>query len=127
MKKSQKKETAAFPSVADDILESMAEFTEALRNNEVAKRMSIRRVKFNLQPAAYDPELVRMTRKLLNASQTLFAEFLGTSPKTVRSWEQGINPPSKMACRFMDEIRNQPEFWRERLAKSFEVQEAAPV
>jgi len=47
----------------------------------------------------------------------LFAHFLGVSVKTVRSWEQG-KTPSDIASRFMDEIRHNPNYWRQRLKES---------
>jgi HTH-type transcriptional regulator/antitoxin HigA len=56
-------------------------------------------------------------RKVLNASQALFAQFLGVSVKAVRKWESG-QAPSEMACRFMDEIRRNPKYWHKRLRES---------
>ncbi len=67
------------------------------------------------KPGPYGPEQVKETRRLLNASQALFAKFLGVSASTVRAWEHGTNVPSALACRFMDEIRREPERWVERL------------
>ena len=57
---------------------------------------------------------VLATRKLLRVSQVLFAQFLGVSPKTVRAWEQGRSEPKDIACRFMDEIQRNPDYYRER-------------
>lgn len=102
-------------SVESEILEALSEFTDALKNGEVSKRFTCRQIKLDLKPSSYSPELVKTTRKLLQVSQVLFARFLGISPKTVRSWEQGVNTPSPMACRFMDEIRRSPDYWIERL------------
>ena len=102
-------------SVESDILEALGEFTEALKNGDVARRLTCRQIQLDLEPAVYDPQLVKKTRRLLKVSQTLFARFLGVSPQTVRSWEQGINTPSLMACRFMDEIRHSPDYWIKRL------------
>jgi putative transcriptional regulator len=62
--------------------------------------------------------LVKQTRALLGASQAVFANFLGVSVKTVRAWEQGVNTPSAMACRFMDEIRRDPKHWIARLSEA---------
>jgi putative transcriptional regulator len=102
-------------SVESEILEALGEFTDALKKGEVTRLLTCRQVKLDLKPAVYGPELVKKTRRLLKVSQALFARFLGVSPKTVRSWEQGINTPSPMACRFMDEIRRAPDYWIERL------------
>ena len=110
-----KKEDGLGGSVENEILEALAEFTDTLEKGEVTRRLTCRQVKLNLEPSRYSPQLVMKTRKVLGVSQPLFARFLGVSPKTVRSWEQGVNPPSPMACRFMDEIRRTPAHWAARL------------
>ncbi len=97
------------------ILGALGDLADAVERGEVTERFTCRQVKLNLKPRPYPPERVKETRRLLRISQTLFARFLGTSPKTVRSWEQGINPPNPMACRFMDEIQHRPEYWSKRL------------
>ncbi len=102
-------------SVEIEILEALEDFTDALEKGEVLERFTCRQIKLQLEPTHYNSELVKKTRKVLGVSQTLFARFLGVSPKTVRAWEQGINIPHPMACRFMDEIRQAPSHWAERL------------
>jgi putative transcriptional regulator len=97
------------------IIDALADFTDALEKGEVSKRFTCRQVKLNLQNQPYSPKLVKETRGVLGVSQSLFARFLGVSPKTVHAWEQGVNTPSAMACRFMDEIRRSPDHWRKRL------------
>jgi putative transcriptional regulator len=74
-----------------------------------------RRVELRLEPTIYAPATVKHTRALLKASQAVFARLLGVSVNSVRAWEQGINVPSSIACRFMDEIRRDPAYWIERL------------
>lgn len=86
-------------------------------------RFTCRTFVLDLEPASYNPNDVKSTRKLLSASQGMFAKFLGVSIKTVRAWEQGTNTPSDMACRFMDEIRRNPDYWRSRLRESVRVKE----
>jgi len=98
-------------SVESEILEALSEFTEALEKGEVRKRLNCRQVKLNLKRTAYSPSLVKKTRETLGISQPLFARFLGVSPQTVKSWEQGVNEPFPMACRFMDEIRRNRDYW----------------
>ena len=71
----------------------------------------------DLQPTQYDAASVKKVRKLLGASQSIFARFLGVTAKTVQSWEQGQSTPSDMACRFLDEIRAAPEYWLNRLRR----------
>lgn len=66
------------------------------------------------------PELsaaqVRSIRESLGLSQALFATFLGVGIPTVRSWEQGHRAPSAMARRFLGVIRDDPEYWKRKLA-----------
>ncbi|MDO8472572.1 MAG: helix-turn-helix domain-containing protein [Dehalococcoidia bacterium] len=102
-------------SVENEIIEALTGFTDAMEKSEVCERFTCRQIKLNLKPTQYSPALVRRTRRMLGLSQVLFARFLGISPKTVRSWEQGINTPTPMACRFMDEIRQNREYWANRL------------
>lgn len=104
-------------SVAERIVGRLTDFTEALGRGDV-DRFTRRTVRLKLRPATYDPKLVRRTRKLLGASQAVFAQFLGVSHRTVRSWERGENTPSGTAARFMDEIRRDPRYWTKRLAES---------
>lgn len=102
--------------LATELLEGMQEFTEALESSsEISEQFNVRTIKLNLQPTDYSAEAARAARELLGASQAVFAEFLGVSVKTVQAWEQGINPPSGMAARFMDEIRHNPAIYRKRL------------
>src|SRR5579883_1535751 len=86
------------------------------------RHFTVRIYKADFTPRAYEPDDVRRVRGLLGMSQVLFARFLGVDANTVRSWEQGTRPPSPIARRFMDEIENDPEHWRERM-----VQEAVEV
>jgi DNA-binding transcriptional regulator YiaG len=89
----------------------------------IEEKYTRRRVVLELQPRTYSARQVKETRKLLNASQALFAQFLGVSATSVRSWEQGV-APSGMARRFMDEIRRDPQYWRSRLKESLKVRGA---
>ena len=113
-------------SVEERIVKRLAGFVDALQADEkISERFTCRTVVLNLEPTAYGPKGVVAIRKLLGASQAVFAKFLGTSIKTVRAWEQGINPPKEMACRFMDEIQRNPEYWRNRLRESVVVKAPA--
>ena len=107
-------------TIADEILAGLNEFADALEdgNDDVLQKFTCHRVILDLKPESYSPEKVKTTRDTLSASQVLFAKFLGASVKTVRSWEQGIAEPNPMACRFMDEIRRNPDYYRKRLQES---------
>lgn len=103
-------------TTGEKIIEGLQEFTDALKNREtVSEQLNCRKIVLDLKPTPYDPKLVRETRELLNVSQAVFAGFLGVSTNTVQAWEQGINTPNDMACRFMDEIRRDPQYWLQRL------------
>ncbi len=78
-----------------------------------------------LEPTQYDPALVKATRKVLGMSQSLFARFIGKSVNAVQAWEQGVNTPDPMACRFMDEIRHDPKHWKSRFLEILETKEPA--
>lgn len=106
-------------SVADRILQRLQGFTEALeRGVPISGKFTCRQIELDLKPTPYDPKLVKETRRLLGVSQAVFAQLLGVSAKTVRAWEQGVNPPKRMACRFMDEIRRDRKYWIERLKEA---------
>jgi putative transcriptional regulator len=89
----------------------------------IEKKYKCHRVTLDLQPHAYTAERVRRARRILNASQEVFAKFLGVSVKTVRKWEGG-SAPNNLACRFMDEIHRNPDYWKRRLKESITVRTA---
>ena len=106
------------PSIEEEIIDALADFSDALEMDQVQQRLTCRQIKLDLEPGEYGPALVKKTREILGLSQSLFARFLGTSPNTIRAWEQGINTPHPMACRFMDEIRHNPDYWKQRLREA---------
>jgi DNA-binding transcriptional regulator YiaG len=103
-------------SVGARIIQGLEEFVATLERKEpINEKFTCRTVAFDHRPTRYHPKLVKETRAILNASQAVFARFLGVSVKAVRAWEQGVNTPSVIACRFMDEIRVNPAYWTRRL------------
>ncbi|HUY36159.1 MAG TPA: hypothetical protein VMV69_25700 [Pirellulales bacterium] len=103
-------------SVGKELVRRLKGFTEEIeRTKEIAERFTCRTVRLSIQPKSYSAELVKETRRMLRASQVIFANFLGVAPNTVRDWEQGIKHPSGAACRLMDEIRQNPQYWLKRL------------
>ena len=54
----------------------------------------------------YDEKRVKTLRLELGLSQSVFADALGVSKKTVEAWESGRNVPSGTACRLLEVIRN---------------------
>jgi putative transcriptional regulator len=121
------KDTKNGKTVGARIIAGLQEFVEALEKKEpIAEKFTCRVVALDLQPTPHSPELVKEVRERLGASQSVFARFLGVSVKTVRSWEHGINTPSDMACRFMDEIRLNPDYWIRRLKQAIVPKSRAP-
>lgn len=111
MAKSRKKK-----SVGGRIVGALKEFSEAVEAGEdLQQRFTCRTIHLNLEPQTYNPDMVKKTRDLLGASQSIFAQFLGVSASAVQDWEQGAKPPKGSACRLMDEIRTNPDYWRRRL------------
>ncbi len=104
-------------NIAREMIDGLNELAGAVRRgDDLSKKFNVRDVALAIKPTNYTPALVKKTRKALNASQVLFARFLGVSPATVRAWERGVNVPSDVAARFMDEIRHDPAYWRRRFA-----------
>ncbi len=112
----KRKQTPRRTTLGEEIIEGLAELKEALATGEpLAARFNCRQVVLELEPHEFEPADVRCTRRLLGASQGVFAKFLGVSLQTVRAWEQGTKSPREVARRFMDEIRRDPTYWRARL------------
>jgi putative transcriptional regulator len=109
-------------SVEARIISRLGKFVDVLAANKpIAKEFTCRTVVLDLGTVPYNEKMVKATRRLLRASQMIFAKFLGVSVATVRGWEQGTVAPGKMACRFLDEIRRNPDFWRGRLSESVRI------
>jgi DNA-binding transcriptional regulator YiaG len=83
----------------------------------VEKKFTVRQVRAG---AFATPALaagdVTAIRKSLGASQAVFAALIGANVATVRAWEQGVNPPSGVAAKFLSEIRADPDYWKARIA-----------
>ncbi len=68
-------------------------------------------------PGPYSPEQIHAIRMRLGLKQSQFADVLNVSDKTVKAWEQGINPPSGPALRLLQIAELHPEvFWERREA-----------
>lgn len=103
------------PTAEERIIQGLEQFADALdKGQDVTQTFTCRKIVLDLEPASYSPELVKKTRAMLGMSQAMFAQFLGASRQAVQKWEQGRGKPEPIACRFMDEIRRNPEYWRER-------------
>jgi DNA-binding transcriptional regulator YiaG len=108
--------------LGDKIERALLEFADALeRGKKITRKFKCHKVILNLHPVPYSPAKVKATRKLIRASQDIFAQFLGVSPGALRAWEQGRQPPPDMACRFMDEIQRNPDYFRRIMREAVRV------
>jgi putative transcriptional regulator len=106
-------------TIADELIAGFTGLADALESGRgLGPESNCYRMRLDLKPHTYTKKRVKATRKLLGASQRVFGSFLGVSVKTVSQWEQGLGRPHSMACRFMDEINLNPEYYRKRLRDS---------
>ncbi len=113
-------------SLGDKIVAGLTEFRDALATGQpIEKRFTVRTVELNLKSRQYDAKSVRRTRLGLNVSQAVFARIVGASVDTIEAWEQGQREPTPMACRLLDEINRNREYWLDVLRKSAKEAPAA--
>jgi putative transcriptional regulator len=115
-----KKQTVADPNrpIGKELVQRLGRFIGELSTvDKLSDRFTCRTVKLNLKPTVYNSKRVKATREKLHASQSIFAQFLGVSASAVQDWEQDNKPPSGSACRLMDEIQANPDYWRKRLVE----------
>lgn len=107
------------PTLADEVIAGLTELADELEaGGDIGTTFNCYQIRLDLRPETYTPKLVKETRALLGASQSVFARFLGVSVKSVSQWERGVGSPSPIACRFMDEIRRNPDHYVTRLRES---------
>jgi putative transcriptional regulator len=98
-----------------EVIEALAELRDALRDRvPLETKYTVRQGVAVEPPPRLTPADVRGVRESLGLSQSVFADFLGTSPSTVRSWEQGQKQPSPTARRFLGLIAADPSYWSDR-------------
>lgn len=109
--------------VAKRTVERLRKFSEHLASGKrVSEVYSCRKIVLDIETEVYDAKKVKEVRGLLRISQALFAKFLNVSASAVQKWERGASQPDGAACRLMDEIRCNTDYWRNRfLAMAREV------
>jgi|GEM_PF-1022262 putative transcriptional regulator len=60
----------------------------------------------------FEPSEALAARTTLNASQAVFARFLGLSTNAVRTWEQGRGQPNKAVRIIFRFIQEDPTYWK---------------
>ena len=112
--------------VEKDLVDGLGGFLRDLQNDEdIRGKYTCHRMTLDLKPVPYSAEDVKATRSLLQVSQKLFAQFIGVSVSMVSAWEQGARKPQDIACRFLDEIQRNPDYYRQRLAESMKPKTCA--
>ena len=114
-----KSKTNRPPDIGEEIIEGLTAFRDHVRSGaDLEKRFVIHKVTLHLEPQEYTPADIRQLRENIHASQAVFAQVVGVSPSTIRSWEQGTRIPPRMARRLLDEINDDRKKWIRRLQKA---------
>lgn len=72
-------------------------------------KISARTATISITPLPeYDAHEIKSIRKAMGMTQTLFAGFMGVSPKTVEAWESGRNTPNGPAKRILSMLQKDP-------------------
>ncbi len=113
-------------SAGGRIIAALQQAIDAERAGEhPSVRFTVREVELPDDPGEYTAAQVRRVRDLLNVSQAIFARLIGASEGLVKAWEQGGRAPSRMARRLLDDMRGQPDRWRQMVRLTGEGRGAA--
>ena len=113
----QKKEQPTAEQVEKWTIDRLKKFTEHLESGKpITDEYSCRKIILDVEIEPYTASAIKQIRASLRLSQALFAKFLNVSLSIVTKWEQGREQPGGAACRLLDEIRQDPEYWRGRFA-----------
>lgn len=84
---------------------------------ELSPRLTVRRVKLQLEPRCVSADEIKAIRKAFNVSQTIFASLVQVPKRTLEKWEQGVSVvPGPAAVLFGDMISH-PEHWMKQFMK----------
>ena len=59
---------------------------------------------------SFEADEIKNIRRRTGLTQSVFAQFMGVSVKTVEAWENGRNKPAGAACRLLKMTQSNPEF-----------------
>lgn len=89
----------------DKTFEQLMESLEEAVNHVKGKKTKVTVTRWEIKPVkVFSASAVKRIRKNVRLSQPLFAELLGVSVKTVRSWEQGLSTPSRSSARLLEAL-----------------------
>ena len=84
----------------DDLCTGLNQAIDYAKGDGEAKVVTL--VKYSIDPVEeYDRNQIRSIRMKANMSQSVFADYLGVSVKTVEAWECGRTHPTGPACRLI--------------------------
>ncbi len=88
-------------------------FKEA-KKYRAGKKSKVRVSRMAFEPVDLKPKEIQRIRTTLGLTQPTFAEYLGTSVGTIRSWEQGVRKPQASALRLLAIAKKKPALLLER-------------
>jgi DNA-binding transcriptional regulator YiaG len=113
--------------VAQRTIARLRRFSQHLDSGRpIQEAYSCRKVILDVHPQPHTAAMVKETRTMLRVSQALFAKFLRVKVATVQKWERH-GAKDGPACLLMDEIRSDPEWWRERFMSMARWVKSPPV
>ncbi len=89
----------------NEIMEGLTDALEYERGNKKLRTKHVKVAPIELMSAK---EVIKLRESLL-LSQSIFAELLGVSKKTVEAWEYGKNSPSGSSLRMLNMIESNPD------------------
>lgn len=100
-----------------------ASLNEAIEHVEGKKEVRTRKVTIKAVPT-FTARDIKEIRKNVDMTQTLFAQLLGVSKKTVEAWEAGTNLPNGSAMRLLKLFAENPTLVKEEMFLEDEVEYA---
>ncbi|SES20791.1 putative transcriptional regulator [Butyrivibrio fibrisolvens] len=89
----------------DDLKEGLQEAIDFEQGNGKAKTVT-----FMIEPVKkYSNEDIKRIRNKAGMTQSVFANYMGVSPKTVEAWELGRTHPTGPAYRLLDILAENKE------------------
>jgi len=90
------------------LFESMMAGFDEVKKYRRGQRANLRVARFSPINIVMKPRDIRKIRTTLGFSQFDFAQYLGTSVGSVRSWEQGVRRPRSTALRLLAIAKQKP-------------------
>ena len=90
--------------MAKSILKSVHETAKGLHKSGVMDELTMREFDALCLPPVktYTPAQIKRLRRRYNASHSVFAAYLNTSPSTVQTWEQGQKKPKGPSLKLLN-------------------------